>query len=315
MRSSPPPQPLAATRAAGSRTRLAALTTLAMIAFAGNSLLCRVALKATAIDPATFTTVRIVAAAAVLWLIQRGRRVPQPPHTGGDWCAAFALFVYAAAFSFAYVGLAAGTGALLLFGAVQATMIGYALWSGERLQMRQWLGVVLALAGLVILVLPGLALPSLAPPLASSLLMLAAGIAWGVYSLRGKRAADPAAATAGNFLRAAPFAVALSALSVLSALGMLDAPMRAPVSADRAGIVYALISGALTSGLGYVIWYAALKELKASSAATVQLSVPLIAALGGIALLNEALSARLVASAVAILGGIALVIVRKSKAA
>jgi drug/metabolite transporter (DMT)-like permease len=138
--------------------------------------------------------------------------------------------------------------------------------------------------------------------------MLAAGIAWGVYSLRGKRAADPAASTAGNFLRAVPFAVALSVLI------MLNGPIHAPVSADRAGVVYALLSGAITSGLGYVIWYAALKELKASSAATVQLSVPLIAALGGIVLLNEALTARLVASAVAILGGIALVIVRRSKA-
>jgi drug/metabolite transporter (DMT)-like permease len=288
------------------------LTTLAMIAFAGNSLLCRIALKASAIDPATFTTIRIAAAATVLWFIQRAR--VRQPRGGGDWYAALALFVYAAAFSFAYVRLAAGAGALLLFGAVQATMIGYALWSGERLQIRQWLGVALALAGLVILVLPGLvpqdaALPGLAPPLASSLLMLAAGIAWGVYSLHGKRAADPAAATAGNFLRAVPFAIALSLLT------LLGAPMHAPPSVDRAGVVYALISGAITSGLGYVIWYAALKELKASSAATVQLSVPLIAALGGVALLNEALTARLVVSAVAILGGIALVIVRPSKAA
>jgi drug/metabolite transporter (DMT)-like permease len=280
-----------------SRTRLAALTTLAMFAFAGNSLLCRVALKASAIDPATFTSVRIVAAAAMLWLIQRGRAPSQ--RNGGDWYAALALIVYAAAFSFAYVGLAAGTGALLLFGAVQASMIGYALWSGERLRVRQWLGVALALAGLVGLVLPGLA----APPLLSSLLMLAAGVAWGIYSLHGKRAADPGAATAGNFLRAVPFAAALSLL------------MHAHASADRAGVVYALLSGAITSGLGYVIWYAALKELKASSAATVQLSVPLIAALGGIALLDEPLTPRLAASAAAILGGIALVIVRKPKAA
>ncbi|MDQ7976186.1 DMT family transporter [Paraburkholderia sp. SARCC-3016] len=312
MRSAPPPQPLAATRTAASRSRLAALTTLAMFAFAGNSLLCRVALKATAIDPATFTTIRIVAAAVVLWLIQRGRARP-PAQAGGDWYAALALFVYAAAFSFAYVRLAAGTGALLLFGAVQATMIGYALWSGERLRIRQWLGFALALAGLVALVMPGLvlrgpALPKLAPPLASSLLMLGAGVAWGVYSLRGKRAADPVAATAGNFLRAVPFAVALSGLS------LVGTPMHTHLSVDHAGVVYALISGAVTSGLGYVIWYAALKALKASSAATVQLSVPLIAALGGVAILNEALTARLVASAVAILGGIALVIVRKPKA-
>jgi drug/metabolite transporter (DMT)-like permease len=296
----PSSQPLQSTTASGtpvSRARLAALTALAMCAFAGNSLLCRVALKATAIDPATFTSVRLFAAAAMLWLIQRGRAGQQ--RSGADWYAALALFVYAAAFSFAYIGLPAGTGALLLFGAVQASMTGYALWSGERLQTRQWFGVALALAGLVGLVLPGLA----APPLLSALLMLAAGIAWGVYSLRGKHAADPGAATAGNFLRALPFAAALSLL------------MRAHASADRAGVVCALLSGAITSGLGYVIWYAALKELKASSAATVQLSVPLIAGLGGIALLNEPLTPQLAASAVAILGGIALVIVRKLKAA
>ncbi|MFC0401810.1 DMT family transporter [Paraburkholderia rhizosphaerae] len=281
-----------------SRSRLAALTTLALIAFAGNSLLCRLALKTTAIDPATFTSVRIVAAAAMLWLIQHGRGGALRGGAG-DWYAAFALIVYAAAFSFAYVGLPAGTGALLLFGAVQASMIGYALWSGERLHPRQWLGMMLALAGLVGLVLPGVAAPA---PL-SSLLMLAAGIAWGAYSLRGKRAADPAAATAGNFLRAVPFAAALSV------------SMQAHLSVDRAGVIYALVSGAITSGLGYVIWYAALKELRASSAATVQLSVPLIAALGGIALLNEPLTPRLVASATAILGGIAVVIVGKAKAA
>jgi hypothetical protein len=195
--SRPLPSPAAASTQV-SRSRLAALTTLAMFAFAGNSLLCRVALKATAIDPATFTSVRILAAAATLWLIQRSRT--GSPRSGGDWYAAFALIVYAAAFSFAYVGLPAGTGALLLFGAVQAWMIGYALWSGERLRARQWLGVTLALAGLVGLVLPGLA----APPLFSSLLMLAAGVAWGVYSVRGKRAADPGAGgSRGCRLRAA----------------------------------------------------------------------------------------------------------------
>ncbi|CAB3767590.1 DMT family transporter [Paraburkholderia solisilvae] len=296
----PSSQSLHSATAAGtpvSRARLATLTALAMLAFAGNSLLCRVALKATAIDPATFTSMRIFAAAAVLWLIQRGRT--GQPRSGADWYAALALFVYAAAFSYAYIGLPAGTGALLLFGAVQTSMTGYALWSGERLHARQWCGVALALAGLVGLVLPGLA----APLLLSALLMLAAGIAWGVYSLRAKRAIDPGAATAGNFLRALPFAAALSLL------------MHAHASADRAGVVYALLSGAITSGFGYVIWYAALKELKASSAATVQLSVPLITGLGGITLLNEPLTSRLAVSAAAILGGIALVIVRRLKAA
>ena len=275
------------------RMRIALLTIVAMFAFAGNSLLCRVALKGTSIDPATFTSVRIASAAIVLWIILRSRRASQP--VAGNWLSAFALFAYAAAFSFAYVSLAAGTGALLLFGAVQATMIGYGLARGERLHLLQWTGLAFALAGLVGLVLPGVS----APPLLASLLMLGAGIAWGVYSLRGKRAADPTATTAGNFLRAIPFAAAISLAMV------------AQTSIDRMGLIFAAISGALTSGVGYVIWYAALKDLKAATAASVQLSVPLIAAAGGIVLLGEPLTARLAVSSVAILGGITLVIARR----
>jgi drug/metabolite transporter (DMT)-like permease len=275
------------------RLRVAALTTIAMFAFAGNSLLCRVALKGTSIDPATFTSMRVLSAAVMLWLIVRMRKGSHQP--GGNWISAFALFTYAAAFSFAYVSLAAGTGALLLFGAVQATMIGFGLARGERLRAQQWAGLALALAGLVGLVLPGIS----APPLLASLLMLSAGVAWGVYSLRGKGSANPGATTAGNFLRAVPFAALVS-------LAML-----AHLSLDRTGLLYAALSGALTSGVGYVIWYAALKELKGATAATVQLSVPLITAVGGIALLAEPLTMRLVLSSIAILGGIALVIVRR----
>jgi drug/metabolite transporter (DMT)-like permease len=275
------------------RMRIALLTIVAMFAFAGNSLLCRVALKGTSIDPATFTTVRVASAALVLWIILRARRVSRP--IGGNWISAFALIAYAVAFSFAYVSLAAGTGALLLFGAVQATMIGYGLARGERLRARQWLGVACALAGLVGLVLPGLSAPA---PVAS-LLMLCAGVAWGVYSLRGKGAADPIATTAGNFVRAVPFAIAVSAGTF------------AHMSIDGNGLLFAALSGALTSGVGYVIWYAALKELRSATAATVQLSVPLIAALGGIALLGEPLTARLALSSIAILGGIALVVARR----
>jgi drug/metabolite transporter (DMT)-like permease len=275
------------------RMRIALLTVVAMLAFAGNSLLCRVALKGTSIDPATFTTVRIVSAAIALWIILRTRG--ESRHIGGNWLSAFALFAYAAAFSFAYVSLAAGTGALLLFGAVQATMIGYALAHGEKLRLLQWIGLACALAGLVALVLPGLSAP---PPLAS-FLMLCAGIAWGVYSLRGKRAADPTATTAGNFIRAIPFAAAISVA------------MFARVSIDKTGLLFAAISGALTSGVGYVIWYAALKHIPSATAATVQLSVPLIAAAGGIVLLGEPLTARLAVSALAILGGIALVVARR----
>lgn len=273
--------------------RVALLTIVAMLAFAGNSLLCRVALKGTSIDPATFTSIRVLSAALVLVVILRMR--PSSRATTGNWLSAFALFVYAAAFSFAYVSLAAGTGALLLFGAVQATMIGFGLARGERLRIQQWAGLALAFAGLVALVLPGVS----SPPLFPSFLMVCAGIAWGVYSLRGKGSADPVATTAGNFARAVPMAAVVS-LALLTHL-----------SIDRTGLLYAAISGAITSGIGYVIWYTTLKDLKSATAATVQLSVPLIAAIGGIALLGEALTARLVFSAIAILGGIALVIVRR----
>ncbi len=263
-----------------------------MLAFAGNSLLCRAALKHTAIDPATFTTVRMLSGAIALWLIasmRAGTRV-----TGGSWRSALALFAYAGAFSFAYVELSAGTGALLLFGAVQATMILFGLWKGERLNLWQGIGLASALGGLGVLLLPGLS----APPLHGAVLMVGAGIAWGVYSLRGKGAGDPLAATAGNFLRAIPFAL-ISSL-VLSATARADAD----------GIAYAIASGALTSGVGYAIWYAALRGLSATGAATVQLSVPVIAAIGGVLVLGEPITPRLLGASIAVLGGIALVVIK-----
>ncbi|MDK3023249.1 DMT family transporter [Cupriavidus taiwanensis] len=278
----------------------ALLTALAMLAFAGNSLLCRLALKGTTIDAGTFTLARVAAAAAVLWLIvlarrQAGRNGAGAITLGGNWVSALALFCYAAAFSFAYERLSAGTGALLLFAAVQATMTGYGLYNGELLRAQQWVGLALALTGLVWLMLPSLA----TPPLVSSLLMIAAGIAWGVYSLRGRRAADPVETTAGNFVRAVPMALALGAA------------IQAQRTLDATGLAYAVVSGALTSGLGYVIWYAAMPRLRAATAATVQLSVPVIAAVGGSAWLGEALTLRLALSAAAVLGGIALVILGK----
>jgi drug/metabolite transporter (DMT)-like permease len=279
-----------------SYARVVVLTSLAMIAFACNSLLCRVALKHTSIDAASFTTIRLISGAVMLWLIARMRRVTQPCR--GNWLSALALFVYAAGFSFAYVSLPASTGALLLFGAVQATMIGRGIWSGERLLRLQFVGLLLALGGLVGLLLPGLS----APPLLGSLLMLSAGIAWGVYSLRGKGRCEPIESTAGNFLRAAPIAVALSIL------------LRDNASLDSVGFLYAVSSGALASGIGYTIWYTALPALKATNAATVQLSVPVIAALGGIVFLGESVTLRLVLASLAILGGIALVILEKQNA-
>ena len=273
--------------------RTLALTALAMLAFASNSLLCRLALAHTTIDAASFTSIRLAAGAVMLWLLVRATRGAQVG--SGNWRSAFALFAYAAGFSFAYVNLPAATGALLLFGAVQATMIGHGLWAGERLRRLQLAGLVLALGGLVGLMLPGLS----APPLLGSLLMLGAGVAWGIYSLRGKSAGDPTRVTAGNFLRAVPIAAVLSLLMLGSA------------TLDGAGVGYAVASGALASGLGYAIWYTALPALKSTSAATVQLSVPVIAALGGILFLGEALTLRLVLASVAILGGIALVILEK----
>ncbi len=276
-----------------SYARIAALTSWAMVAFASNSLLCRVALKYTSIDAASFTLIRLTSGAVVLWLIVRISRGAQ---TGrGNWPSALALFVYAAGFSFAYVSLPASTGTLLLFGAVQVTMIGHGLWSGERLRKPQLVGLALALGGLVGLLLPGLS----APPLPGSLLMLSAGVAWGAYSLRGKGAGDPTRVTAGNFLRAVPIAAALSLL------------MHSGASFDSAGVLYAMASGAVASGIGYAIWYAALPGLKATSAATVQLSVPVIAAMGGIIFLGETLNLHLILASVAILGGIALVILEK----
>jgi drug/metabolite transporter (DMT)-like permease len=275
-----------------SQFRLFTLTTLAMLAFAGNSLLCRAALDITRIDAASFTTIRLMSGALVLWIIARLRG---PTREGiGNWISAFALFAYAAGFSFAYVNLTAATGALLLFGAVQMTMIGYGLWRGERLASLQWVGLMLALAGLIALLLPGLA----APPLQAAALMLCAGIAWGAYSLRGKGAGDPTRVTAGNFLRTVPFSLVLSLL------------MSSRATVDVSGVGYAIASGALTSGLGYAIWYTALPALKSTQAATVQLSVPLIAALGAVLLLGEAMTLRLLLASMAIVGGIALVIVR-----
>src|SRR6266480_7778788 len=282
-------------------SRIFFLTSLAMIAFASNSLLCRAALKQTSIDAATFTSVRVFSGAAALWLIMKMRRAGWKD--AGNWLSAAALFVYAAAFSFAYNTLSAGMGALLLFGAVQATMILWGLCKGEKLQAIQIVGLVVAVSGLVVLAFPGLS----APPFSGSILMLGAGAAWGIYSLWGKSASDAIAATAGNFLRAVPFAVAV---------GIIMLPW---ARFDRAGIGYAVISGAITSGLGYVIWYIVLSDsmpvrLGPAGAATVQLSVPVLAATGGILLLGEPITLRYLVASIAVLGGIALVVIEKNHA-
>lgn len=272
--------------------QLITLTALAMLAFAGNSLLCRIALANHAMDAASFTTLRLASGALVLWLLVRGR--DGAGVRAGNWGSALALFAYAAGFSLAYLELTAATGALLLFGAVQVTMIGFALMRGERLGWGQWLGVATALGGLVGLLWPGLSAP---PPIAA-VWMLSAGVAWGVYSLRGRGAGDPVRVTAGNFLRAVPLAIGLNLL------------LREQFAVTAIGAVCAMASGALASGLGYAIWYRVLPQLRASAAATVQLSVPLLAALGGVSFLGELPSVRLGCAALAILGGVTLVLTR-----
>jgi drug/metabolite transporter (DMT)-like permease len=222
------------------------------------------------------------------------------------------LFVYAAGFSFAYLSLPAALGALLLFGAVQATMIGYGIWMGEELRMLQRAGLALALVGLVVLLAPGLA----APPLWGSLLMAMAGIAWGIYSLRGKVVSDPLQVTAGNFLRTIPLVVLLMLFMqgrVLLGGDSFNHNFFGTAVLSSSGILYAVLSGALASGVGYTIWYGVLPALKATTAASVQLSVPVITAVGGVIFLSEALTLRLLLASVAILGGIALVIVKKNK--
>jgi drug/metabolite transporter (DMT)-like permease len=272
------------------------LTLLAMMAFAGNSLLCRLALKETGIDPTLFFATRLVSGALMLWLMMRLRT--ERSALEGSWRAALALFVYASGFAYAYVQIPAGTGALLLFASIQITMILYGLIKGDRLSQIQWLGVILALGGLIALMLPRVE----SPPLSSALLMIGAGVAWGAYSLLGRGARNPSAATAGNFIRSVP--LALMALLAAFALGN--------IRVDNLGLLYALASGAITSGLGYVLWYAVLKHLNVTQAATVQLSVPVITAFAGALLLAEAITSLLVFSTLAILLGVSLVIFTRS---
>ena len=272
------------------RLRLTLLTSLTMIAFAGNSLFCRMALKETGIDAASFTSVRLLSGAMMLWLLMRWQR--QAPLAHGSWRSAIALFVYAVALSFAYRTIDTGAGALMLFGAVQATMLIAGFIAGERMTQIQTAGFIAAMVGLVILVSPGVEAPSML----DSILMLASGIAWGVYSLFGRGQANPAEATAGNFLRAAPMAVALWLL----ALPWLQLDMQ--------GVFYAVLSGAVTSALGYVLWYRVMQHMRAMTASTVQLSAPVIAAIAGILLLGETVTRDLVIASALILGGILLVL-------
>lgn len=274
-----------------------ALTAAALVAFAANSLLCRLALRDEGIGPATFALLRLVSGAVALLPLAGWRRPPRP---AAPWSRSrlhtvagpATLCLYAVGFSYAYVDLDAGTGAVLLFGAVQVTMLGFGLLRGERLTPLQWVGAAVALAGVWTLLGPRWGSPSFD----GALLMLLAGVGWGVYSILGRGAASPAARSAHNFVGAA-------ALSAVVFFGIADEALAA---ASTRGVVYACVSGAVTSGLGYVVWYAVLPHLRATTAAIAQLSVPVLAALGGVTFLGEALGSRLVLASLLTLGGVAL---------
>jgi len=299
-----PPQ-----RSSFPKTFLAAA--IALTAFAANSVFARKALGEGRIDPAAFTALRLFSGATILWLLIQGRafkakqgkpknKVQQiSPPSGGSWVSAVMLFAYATTFSFAYLSLKTGTGALILFGAVQITMILAALRAGARLKRAEWLGLLLAFSGFIVLVFPGLTAPSLS----GFLLMSVAGISWGFYTLAGRGIKDALGATAGNFFRSLAF-VALLALLFISKL-----------SFSAQGVLLALLSGTLSSGLGYAIWYVAIRGMSATQAAVIQLSVPILAAFGGVIFISERISLRLSAASIMILGGIALVLLTQRRAA
>lgn len=278
-----------------SSARPLLLTGVTMLAFAANPLLCRMAMGTSEIDPASFATVRVTSGALVLALIMMPRWLARG-RTPVDWRAVAMLFAYMILFAFAYLSLSVGTGALILFGAVLLTMFGVALARGERFTSWSWVGLIVACLGLIYLVAPGVT----APDPAGAALMAAAGVAWGIYSLLGGSALDPLGDTANNFLFSVPLALVVSLLF----LGDMHASGR--------GLALAVASGAFASGLGYAVWYAALAGLTATRAATVQLSVPVIAAFGGVVFLSEQITLRLLVSSVAVLGGIALVLAQRS---
>jgi len=272
-------------------------TIFALVCFAFNSILCRLALKTDEIDAPSFTVIRLVSGAITLFVILSFFAKKDAPKGQGNWVSAVFLFLYAICFSFAYLGLTTATGALILFGSVQLTMIIFALVKGERPRVLEWLGLIFAFGGLVYLVFPGLE----SPPILNSILMTLAGISWGFYTLRGRASTNPLADTAGNFLRSVPFAI------------LIALPFLAQIHLSAKGVLFAVLSGAIASGIGYSVWYAALRFHTATRAAVLQLSVPAIAALGGVVFLAESVSIRLILASLLILGGIGLVIFGKKK--
>lgn len=279
------------------------LTALALIAFAANSVLCRLALGNEAIDAASFTVIRLLSGIIMLFIIMcatqliKQSAIPNNEKTSskGSWFGSVLLFVYAVTFSYAYISLDTGTGALILFGTVQITMIVLSLISGTRLHSSEWTGVIIAFIGFIYLILPDITTPSVT----GFVLMTISGIAWGIYTLQGRSCENPLTDTAYNFLRTIPL---ITILTIISLKGM---------NYTTEGIVLAALSGGIASGIGYAIWYIALGGLSSSQAAVLQLSVPAIAALGGVIFVSEAITLRFAISSAMVLGGILLVVIGK----
>ncbi len=275
--------------------KIIACTLLALVFFASNSVLCRLALAEGVIDAASFTNIRLLSGAIVLGIILLLTQSQQAVDSKGSWKAGFMLFVYAAGFSYAYISLDTGIGALILFTVVQITMIAVGLFTGKKLHVLEWLGVLIAFAGFVYLILPDLTSPSLV----GFILMSLAGVAWGFYTLAGQGSANPLRDTLFNFVRTLPFVAILFVFALPS------------MSLSTYGVVLAVLSGGIASGVGYTLWYVALGGLTSVQAGVLQLLVPVIAAIGGVIFANEALSSRLVIASLVILGGLLVVILSK----
>jgi drug/metabolite transporter (DMT)-like permease len=271
------------------------LTALALLAFAGNSVLCRLALYDGVIDAASFTSIRLLSGIVFLLFLVAMRSKGKINLKSGSWLSALFLFLYAIAFSYSYISVDTGTGALILFASVQCTMIVYGLLKGQRLLCLEWVGLSAALLGLFVLLMPGASAPSLM----GFALMSISGIAWGGYTLAGKGSKTPLLDTTNNFLRTLPFIVLLTILTLQQ------------VQISTQGMMLAIVSGAVTSGLGYAIWYSALARLTVTQAATIQLTVPIIATFGGVLFSNEMITIKLIISSILVLGGVLVVTLGK----
>ena len=277
--------------------KISIYTALALLAFAANSVLCRMALGDKTIDASSFTIIRLLSGAIVLTIILKIKNKSKQAKTKGNWYSSIMLFLYAITFSFAYITLDTGTGALILFGAVQITMILLSIYAGNRLHILEWMGLIIAFTGFIYLILPGVNIPSIR----GFLLMAIAGIAWGIYTLNGRKSKNPLMDTAYNFIRTIPFLIILLIISI------------SQVNYSTEGIWLAIISGGVTSGIGYTIWYMALGGLSATQAAVVQLLVPVIAAFGGVIFIAEKITFRLTMASFLILGGILVIVMTRKK--